>query len=183
MVGSRLPGLLAEWVYQQYNRAEVVDMSGFDPTLVSNNILQRAFRDNVPVSPMKLQKILYFAASEYAKKVGKPLLNDDFEAWQYGPVVRDVFQEFKSFSGKPIRAYAKDAAGQSFIISETDNPVFSDVLDRVWAQTRGRTAVSLSRLTHVDGSAWHSAYTGWNDTISNEAIQADCTYREALSLG
>jgi len=158
-------------------------MSGFDATLVSNNILQRAFRDNVSVSPMKLQKILYFAASEYAKRTGKPLLAEDFEAWQYGPVVPSVFHEFKSFSGVPIRSYSRDAAGQSFVINESDNPVLHDVLDRVWAQTRGRSAVNLSRLTHAEGSAWHQAYTGWNSLISDDAILTDTTYQQELALG
>lgn len=157
-------------------------MAGYDPTLISNNILQRAFREGVDVSPMKLQKILYFTASEYAKETGRPLLSDTFEAWQYGPVVSTVFQEFKSFSGRGIQAYAKDATGQSFIADETGDDALRNALDRVWEATRNLGAIFLSQLTHREGSAWHKAFTGWNEMISNKAIAEDTSYRETLGL-
>ncbi|QSQ96133.1 MULTISPECIES: Panacea domain-containing protein [Acinetobacter] len=48
------------------------------------------------LSPLKLQKILYYIASEYFKKSGKRLFSEDFQKWQYGPVVKDVYHEFKS---------------------------------------------------------------------------------------
>lgn len=34
-------------------------------TVVCNNILKRAFSESVAVSPMKLQKLLYFVSCEY----------------------------------------------------------------------------------------------------------------------
>lgn len=157
-------------------------MTGFDPALVSNNILQRAFADGVGISPMKLQKILYFAASEYAKSAGEPLLDGRFEAWKYGPVLPAVFQEFKNFSGSPITAYTRDASGRSYTVDESINPLLRDVLDRVWAQTRGRSAVDLSKLTHTPGSAWYTTYTSWKNQLDDDAVQADVTYKAALGL-
>lgn len=34
----------------------------YSPTRVANNILERAFKEGIEVTPMKLQKILYFLA-------------------------------------------------------------------------------------------------------------------------
>lgn len=159
-------------------------MSEFDPSIVSNNVLERAFDEGVQVSPMKLQKILYFAASEYAKQTqGKQLLSEDFEAWRYGPVLRSVYTEFRAFGGDPIRSYSRDAKGRSYLLDEPAIPGLSSVLDLVWSRTKNRSAVELSRITHMPGSAWHQAYTAnGGGTIDQKTIERDSTYRTHLGL-
>lgn len=66
-------------------------------TLIANNVLSRAFAKKAYISPMKLQKILYFVAAEYQKKAGQSLFSERFETWQYGPVLRSVYSEFHPF--------------------------------------------------------------------------------------
>ena len=60
----------------------------YDATLVANNVLYRASRSEprVTVTLMKLQKVLYFVASEYAKRTGRPLFSEHFQTWEYGPI-------------------------------------------------------------------------------------------------
>ena len=155
----------------------------FSAVNVSNNILLRAFEQDVSVSPMKLQKLLYFVASEYAKETGTPLFNEQFRAWQYGPVLRSVYDEFKSYSGAPIRKYAKDAEGKAYRIDENKNPPLARALDRVWSQAKGVSAVELSRITHEPGSAWFNTYQArGSELIPEDALAADETYRKRLSL-
>lgn len=48
------------------------------------------------LTPLKLQKILYYVASSYFKKYDELLFSEPFQKWQYGPVVKDVYHEFKS---------------------------------------------------------------------------------------
>ncbi|MFC3295544.1 DUF4065 domain-containing protein [Clavibacter michiganensis subsp. insidiosus] len=68
---------------------------------------------------MKLQKLLYFAASEYAKRTGSDsLLSEPFMMWKYGPVVRSVYDEFRSYGAGRIRTYAKDARGKALSIND-----------------------------------------------------------------
>lgn len=52
-------------------------------TTVCNNILQRSLSENIPVTPMKLQRLLYFVACAYQKRTGSPLLAEQFEVWKY----------------------------------------------------------------------------------------------------
>ena len=55
---------------------------------ISNNLLQRAFTDKISISPMKLQKLLYFTYKHYLKSTnGIPLFAERFEVWKYGPVL------------------------------------------------------------------------------------------------
>ncbi|CAB0981427.1 hypothetical protein FRC0507_00121 [Corynebacterium diphtheriae] len=151
------------------------------PVVVSNNILKRAFNEKIDISPMKLQKILYFLASEYKKKTGKTLFPEQFQAWQYGPVLYSVYSEFKNRGAKPIKSYGKDSAGKSYILSESSNPVFRSCLDAVWNATKDLSAAQLSRITHMQGSAWSGVY-GQGTYITDEAVGADVTYRQLLGL-
>ena len=91
-------------------------------SVVCNNILTRAFQENIPVSPMKLQKLMYFVSCEYVKATGKDLLSENFGVWQYGPVLPSLYDEFKSFHDQPITKYATDADGVPYAINEDTAP-------------------------------------------------------------
>lgn len=47
------------------------------------------------IKPVKLQKILYFLYLDYLKENNEKLFDEKFEAWVYGPVLRDVFYHIK----------------------------------------------------------------------------------------
>ena len=49
---------------------------------------------NVPITNLKLQKLLYFVQGEYSRAKGTRLIGDDFYAWQLGPVVPKVYAEY-----------------------------------------------------------------------------------------
>lgn len=156
----------------------------FPATRVSNNILHRSFQEKVDVSPMKLQKILFFLATEYGKANPENpyLLNQQFQPWKFGPVLSSVYDEFKLFGSNPIKKYAKDADGSSTIVDETQNPVFKSVLDRVWLATRTMDAIRLSEISHVQGSAWWESWMEYNRYISEDAVVEDTTYKQLLGL-
>ncbi|MBR6647500.1 MAG: DUF4065 domain-containing protein, partial [Clostridia bacterium] len=67
------------------------------PVIVANNFIARALNENVPLTPMKLQKLIYFLYKEYLKTTGERLFTESFEVWQYGPVIASVYDEFKGF--------------------------------------------------------------------------------------
>lgn len=148
--------------------------------MISNNILNRAFKDGAYVSPMKLQKILYFVASEYQKKTGRPLLSEPFQTWAYGPVVSSVYDEFRPFSKQSIRKFAKDAKGDALVINEDEDFALKDALNEVWERTKYSTAVQLSRITHSEDSGWDRAFQKGAPFLDTKDIGQDNTYRQPL---
>lgn len=54
------------------------------------------------ISPMKLQKLLYYAQGFALAILGRPLFQEDFEAWQYGPVIPSVYHRYKELGNKAI---------------------------------------------------------------------------------
>lgn len=57
------------------------------------------------VSNLALQKILYIADMIYIGRhgVNSPLIEEDFEAWDYGPVLPDLYHRAKMFGSGPVR--------------------------------------------------------------------------------
>lgn len=44
------------------------------------------------ISNLILNKLLYFAQGHCLAETGRPLFDDDFEAWEYGPVIPSFYQ-------------------------------------------------------------------------------------------
>ena len=154
----------------------------YSPTVVANNVLSRAFAEKISVTPMKLQKILYFVASEYQKATNQRLFEEPFLTWAYGPVLYSVFNEFRSFSKDKISRYARDAKNHTLVVKESEDEALRDSLDRVWAATRYRGAIELSVLTHAEDSAWDKAFQSDRDVLSGSDIVGDMTYQKQLGL-
>ena len=64
-------------------------MARYSATDVARYMVNLCIEEKSPVSNLQVQKILYFCQQEYYVKTGTPLFDDDFQAWQYGPVIRD----------------------------------------------------------------------------------------------
>jgi len=132
------------------------------------------------ISNLKLQKILYFIQVHFLAFTPshKPCFNEDIEAWNFGPVIPEVYHEFKQFgSGKipPIKEYYDFSNGvwdiklKSFsedLIDSKDREIIISMVD-LCSQ---RSASDLVRITH-DQAPWKSAYRPYqNNVISKESI-------------
>lgn len=142
-------------------------------TVLCNNILYRGFDEKIDVSPMKLQKLMYFVCRDYVQKTGAMPISEMFEVWQYGPVLPSVYSEFKTYASKPIKKYATDAEGKSYKVRESDNPILSSVLTDNWNRYKHKTGIELSQITHREGSGWYRAYNRYDDIISMEDMKND----------
>lgn len=141
---------------------------------VANNIL---FRSKCNITPMKLQKMLYIIYKEYLSITGKKLFNEPFEAWRYGPVVRCVYDEFKSFGSSTIDEFAKDAEGNAYMVSEEYDQDLQIIIDDVFRRYKATSGVELSRLTHInEKSAWKKAIENHRSILKDADIREEKSY-------
>jgi uncharacterized phage-associated protein len=84
-----------------------------DARAVTNFFLDRAEARGAKLTIMTLLKVLYFAHAWYLAKEGKPLIAQPFEAWEYGPVNRVVYDQFKTLGKKHIETRAVSFDAQS----------------------------------------------------------------------
>lgn len=150
--------------------------TGLNPNMVANSILRRAFKEKIALSPMKLQKLMFFVTCLYQRNTGQRLLTESFQPWQYGPVCGAVYWEFKSFGGNPITAYAKDAMGDVYAVDESSSPEMKKALDMVWMHMKNLPAVTVSRIACLPGSAWSKAVESKSRFVSNVDMADDHTF-------
>jgi len=144
------------------------------PTMaVANAFIQRAKQDKLRgLTPMKLQKLLFFAQSWYLKWFNKPLVDDTFFRWQYGPVIPALYHEFKQYGTRSIDRFGSFVSpdGEIQVIVRDHDADAWHVIDEVIRVYGKFSGSELSDLTHREGSAW--AVTGGADggPIPNEAL-------------
>lgn len=114
---------------------------------------------NVPSGDsMKIQKLVYFAQAWHLAWTGRPLFEDDFEAWPNGPVVRSVFRENR-YGSLPADVELTDEVRAT--------------LDSVLDFYGRRGYYELVDLTHLD-APWMDARRGLSaDEPSQRIIERD----------
>lgn len=54
------------------------------------------------LSNLQMQKILYMADMNFVGQTQQRLLDEDFEAWDYGPVLPSLYHKCKAFGAKHV---------------------------------------------------------------------------------
>jgi uncharacterized phage-associated protein len=143
-------------------KAAVGLMGPFDSRAVANKILELAEKYGKPITMMQLIKLVYISHGWWLKASnGEPLTKDTPQAWQYGPVNRNVYHSFRSFGSNPIPTgfRAKDpVTGFPYLgdFSESQERMADSVV-----QNYGDFhAYRLSDMTHQPGTPWSIVYNG-----------------------
>ena len=146
------------------------------PLYLSNNFIQRALEEDIPLSPMKLQKLIYFTFRDHLQSTGSiKLFNDPICAWKHGPVVEAVYTHFKPFKADSINRFYRDSNDDVYVIDEKSEP-FGKVLDAIWQRYKHLNGIDLSLITHTEGSAWYKAWTTQKPFLDDEDILHERIY-------
>ena len=101
---------------------------------------------------MQIQKLVYFCHGFILGKYGEPLVNQDFVAWEYGPVIPRLYRSLRKYGVKPVRQTIGRVDEVDF--DEREELFISDVFAK-YGKLRGS---ALSTLTHLPGSPWFNVY-------------------------
>ncbi|HTQ14666.1 MAG TPA: type II toxin-antitoxin system antitoxin SocA domain-containing protein [Rhizomicrobium sp.] len=111
-------------------------------------------------------KLVYISHGFTLGSQGRPLLEDEVEAWQYGPVVRRVYGFLPSGPNSiagPI---------QNIAVADLGNDERA-VVDDVFEKYGSFAGTYLSNLTHREGSPWAKTWKtyGKNAVIPQSLIR------------
>jgi uncharacterized phage-associated protein len=81
------------------------------------------------MTPLKIQKLVYFLHGWHLAVRADPAIGESFEAWPYGPVLSSLYQQFKGFGRSPITTYALDyeqseGAYKAYVVNPNDRAFF-----------------------------------------------------------
>lgn len=146
----------------------------YDAKAVANYFLDLAKKNNTSITPMKLQKLIFFAHGWHLAVAGEPLIADQIEAWQFGPVVPSIYHEFKHERSGAITCKATELDLESFKLVELVVPdgdlTAKNIMDRIWEIYGKLSAKRLSDLTHLPGTPWESAIKAAGDSSRHVPI-------------
>lgn len=131
---------------------------------VANTFIGFSLADRIPVTNMKVQKLVFFAHGWYLGNTGEPLIEETFEAWPWGPVIYPLYCTFKDYRAEPITKPADDfevkttETGGLIFIRNTPMLKHPDrvlpFLKQIWERYKNYSASQLSAISHEDGSPW-----------------------------
>lgn len=119
---------------------------------------------------MKLQKLVYFANGWNLGVSQEPLIDEQVEAWQYGPVVPTIYDAAKRFGNKPItkpleKFFIEDFDFKPDLLTKEEGDAVLPLLNWIWVQYGKYDGVQLSNLTHLPGTPWDQIYQRYERNI------------------
>ena len=115
------------------------------------------------MSTMKLQKLCYYSQAWSLVWNDMPLFNEEFHAWENGPVCKELFHETQ---GKFLVGEEDEPKGDISRLTQEQR----DTIDVVLRDYGDRDAQWLSMLTHLEEPWKNARRSGTDAIISKESM-------------
>lgn len=134
---------------------------------VANEFIRLGRQEGKRFTPMQLLKLVYITHGWMLGFFNKPLINENIEAWKYGPVIPDLYQAVKRYGGNEVEEEIPAAAHQELTSEE------KSVINFVYKKYGELGGIRLSMITHQPGTPWSRIFSheGWGDVITNDVIR------------
>lgn len=146
---------------------------------VAQYIINRSNEHGYSISNLKLQKLLYFVQANFLVSYnGTPCFEEAIEAWDFGPVVPQVYRRYREFGSGSIptitHVLRRSSNGLGYIkIRFSDEFIDDDdkeLIDEMIKYGAPYTASQLVAITH-NQAPWKRAYMrSFNNEITKESI-------------
>lgn len=123
----------------------------YDAIDIAKYIINLCTSRGTPISDLQLQKILYYIQINFFRNYGKAAFENQIEAWQYGPVVPDVYELFGVYGAAKI---CKFYVGIERWFSDAEKKLIEKVVDACLELT----AWELVEKSHRVGGPWEATY-------------------------
>lgn len=121
---------------------------------------------NDQIDNLKLNKLCYYAQGWHLARYGTPLFSDAIQAWDYGPLIPDVYYAYRVCGSNPIQE-AVEEFNEDMLSSEE-----KELLADVYIHYGKYTSSALIGMTHRDGTPWSKVYEkGMNRVIDTDIIK------------
>lgn len=129
-------------------------------------VIACVFEELEEITPLMLQKLLYFIQGIYSALYGRPMFEEDCRAWIHGPVYPEVYELFRDFKYNPVDdarfALLKETAD---VLTEEEKQVIVLVVN-TFGMYGGK---ALERITYHE-EPWRKARKGYGDGIPSSEL-------------
>lgn len=132
----------------------------YPATIIALDFVKKGIAESKFVTQMKLQKLVYFAHGYHLAKYKEPLILEQFKAWQFGPVIPEIYQEYKYYGSNPITD--PSLIGWLYSIDESNSGKLAinaqSSINYTWQALKDLSGYQLSNWTHKENSPWSNNY-------------------------
>ena len=132
-----------------------------------DNVIKYLLKKLGEVTPLALQKLLYYSQGFYKSFYDDFLFDDDCEAWVHGPVYRNIYFKYRDFGYNPIEDGKLEF--ENINLTEAEEELLDSIIDNFGCYS----AKTLERMTHSE-RPWRLTRKDFtSEEKSNEIIQKD----------
>lgn len=154
------------------------------PSDIAKYFLAQAINDGELISPLKMQKLVYYAYVWYLVTTKNKLFNEPIEAWPMGPVAPSLYLELKNYGAAPIpEKYLGSEKDLEWLLTKLDKQ--TNLLRKVYEKYDALTAFELVVLTHSE-KPWVEARKGLKPEENSNKPIADAdilSFYQAQDIG
>lgn len=137
----------------------------YDARAVANEVIRLAHSKAAPITNLELLKLIYFSHGFMLGIHKDPIFYQPVIAWQYGPVVLDVYYSFNHYGAQAITRQLHMPGLQ--LVEDKAKEVISYTYDLLGSLSPSR----LVAISHDVNGPW---YKTWNNSLGqNQVIPID----------
>lgn len=139
---------------------------------LANWVLDFADQHGARHTNMGINKLVFFAIEALLIEQGVLLTNAKIEAWEHGPVFRELYQSFKKYGNGYIagRASRFSAVKNEFEEARIQLDAAEEAaLQKALLPLIHKSAAELRALSHKPGGAWHKVW--WYEGHANPGME------------
>ena len=138
----------------------------YSTTHIANYFVYRAKTEGKSLTPLKVQKLVYFTHGWFLAEHTSPLINELVQAWDSGPVFSSLYHRLKKYGNQPITQLEGDSIFKDSSTYDSIIPMISlsdteaaETLDFAWKAYGDIDEANLAEHTRVQGTPWHQVVT------------------------
>ena len=144
-------------------------------TAVANRIIEMADANSHDLTLTQLVRLTYFCQAWMLALHHRPLVRQLVEAWESGPAIRKVFQDFRKHGAEPVRRHWTTRRARL-------DPQEQHLVQQVYSRYGHLSGTRLSELSCENGTPWHRVWkVNRERSLIPHSLMRDHYSREAAS--
>ncbi len=143
-----------------------------DSVRLANYVISVFEEQNVGVTNLKLQKVLYYIQGYFYRRFGKPAFSSELYHWQYGPVVPVVYYEYNDYGSDLLESRLMLPACE---LEDCEKELISVIVEKC-------SSISTSRLVSMTHSETPWEKSGAGDVIDKKSIEKYFKHNDPLGI-
>jgi len=132
-----------------------------------DSVIKYLLKELGEVTPLALQKLLYYSQGFYKTFYDQFLFKDECEAWVHGPVYKDIYFKYRDFGYNPLEDEMLEF--EDINLTEAEEELLDSIIDNFGCYS----AKTLARMTHLE-RPWRLTRKNLKpEQKSNEIISKD----------